>query len=234
MVLACESHQPGGRFLPRECDMRDTLEGHKFSWLRDKQERLVQEEEVAFIRFEGALDTRLLMVANEVLGRYRDLLAGQALENIRDDTVGWILVVHLQPVAVFLLQGGWSYVQVEVHILFLLKLHHQERVLGLALSQRRFESYHDQAVDFIGLLKQEKLLNVLKLNLVVIRLTTEAEGRLVHIDIVATSEQPWLTIPPGPNGMNTTHLGVRKRISKNVAKVSPAISPISAFSLRVS
>lgn len=174
-------------FLPRQCDVGDPLKGHIDGRLGHKQEGLVQEEQVPFVRFQRALDPGLLVMASKVARRSGDLPACQALEDLRDHLVGGVFVVHLELPVVLLLQSLLGDVQVEVHVLFPLELHHEEGVFGLALPQRRLQPDHNHVVDLVGLREQEKLLHVVELDLVVVRLSPETEGRLVHVDVVPSS-----------------------------------------------
>lgn len=161
--------------IPRECDVGYAVEGHVYGGLRHKQEGLIQEEKMTLVGLQRALDSRLLVMADKVAGRHGDLSTRKALEYLRDDLVGGVLVVHLELSIVLLLECVLGDVEIEFHILFALELHDQERILGLSLAQRGLEADHNHMVNFVGLGEQEKLLDVLELNLVVVSLTTEAE-----------------------------------------------------------
>lgn len=80
-----------------------------------------------------------------------------------------------------------SHVQLQADLLIQLQLHHQERVPGLTLAQRRVQTEHDQCVSIVILGKQEEFFDGGILNLIVICLSAKTEGRFVHIDIEPTS-----------------------------------------------
>lgn len=152
-----------------------------------KQESLVQKEEMAFVCLERALDTRLLVVADKVAGRRGNLSARETLEDLGNNLVGRVLVVHLELAVVLLLERLLGDVEIKLHIFLALELHNQERILCLSLPQRGLETNHNHVVDLVGLGKKEELFDILEWNLVIVSLTAQAERRLVHVDIVTTS-----------------------------------------------
>lgn len=129
---------------------------------------------------------------DKVLGRGRNLLVAEATENFGHNLVERLLVVRLELVLILLLELLLVKVEVNGDLLVLFKLHHNERVAGLALAQRWIEANDKHVVNLVGLGKHHELLDGLVLDLVVVRLATEAERGLVHVDVETTSTKDTL------------------------------------------
>ena len=80
-----------------------------------------------------------------------------------------------------------GHIEINRNLLVLLELHDQEWISRLTLSERGIESNTDHEVQLVWLWQNHELLDVVILNLVVVRLTTKSERCLVHIDIETTS-----------------------------------------------
>lgn len=123
----------------------------------------------------------------EVLGRCCDLFVGKSSENVGDDLVERLLVVRLKSVLVPLVYLLLGEVKINRHLLVLLELHDDERVSCLTLAQGRVQANAKKHVGLVWLGKHHKLLDGVVLDLVVVRLTTETERRIVHVDVETTS-----------------------------------------------
>jgi hypothetical protein len=97
------------------------------------------------------------------------------------------LVMRVQLILVLALELVFIKVQINRHLLVLLKLHHNEGVTCLSLTQRRVETHDKHVVYFIRLGKYHKLLDSLILNLVIVSFASESEGGFVHVDVETTS-----------------------------------------------
>lgn len=129
---------------------------------------------------------------DKVLGRGRNLLVTETTENLGHNLVERLLVVRLKLVLVLLLELFLVEVEVNGNLLVLLKLHDNEGVASLTLAQRWIETNDKHVVDLVGLGKHHELLDGLVLDLVVVRLSTEAERCLIHIDVKTTSAKDTL------------------------------------------
>lgn len=89
-------------------------------------------------------------------------------------------------------------VQIQCDLLVVLKLHNQEWVPGLALSERRIQPDTEHAVHLVRLGEDHKLLDMVVLDLVIVCLATETERRVVHIDIETSSEGESVSKPRKP------------------------------------
>lgn len=127
-------------------DDGDVVESDECRRLGYEQERALKTEEVAFVRFDGALDTRLRVVRVEVLGRLRYLLARETLEDFGDHGRDRRFVARLQFACVFGLEIFFCHVQVDGDFFFALELHDQERVARLTLAERRVQADGDERV----------------------------------------------------------------------------------------
>lgn len=123
----------------------------------------------------------------EVLGRRCDLLVGKSSEDVGDDLVERLLVVRLKSVLVPLVYLLLGEVKINRHLLVFLELHDDERVSCLTLAQGRVQANAKKHVGLVWFGKHHKLLDGVVLDLVVVRLTTETERRIVHVDIETTS-----------------------------------------------
>lgn len=126
-------------------------------------------------------------IRGKVLRGCRNLLVGQALEDVRDNLVYWLLVMRLQPVLVLAVELLFREVEVQGHLLVLLELHDKEGIPGLTLTERRIQADTKHEVGIVGFREDHEFLDGLVLDLVVVRLATETERSVVHIDVEPTS-----------------------------------------------
>lgn len=98
-----------------------------------------------------------------------------------------LFVVRLKLILILALELILVKVKINCDLLVFLKLHDNERVPCLALTQRRVETHDKHVMHLVGLRKYHKLLDGLILNLVVVRLASKSEGGFVHVDIETTS-----------------------------------------------
>ena len=145
-----------------------------------------------------------------------------------------MFVVGLQLVLVFALELLFGEIEIQRDLFVLLELHDHERISSLALAERRIQPNAEHKVGVVGLREDHKLLDSLVLDLVVVRLAPETERGVVHVDVEPASAGLLEICGYASFRANGTNLGVRWRTSRKVAMVSPAVSPISAFSIRVS
>lgn len=135
----------------------------------------------------GSLAQTVGHIRLEVLGWRCDLLVSKSSEDVGDDLVKRLLVVRLESVLVPLVYLLLGEVEIDRHLLVLLELHDDKRVSCLTLAQGRVQANAKKHMGLIWLGKHHKLLDGVVLDLVVIRLTTETERRIVHVDIETTS-----------------------------------------------
>jgi hypothetical protein len=128
-------------------------------------------------------------IREEVLGGRGDLLVGQAAEDLSHNVVQRLLVVGFQLILVLGLELLLLEVQIDGHLLVLLKLHDDKGIPRLPLTERRVQAYAEHAVYLIGLGKDHKLLDSLVLDLVVVCLAAQPERGLVHVDIKPASAE---------------------------------------------
>lgn len=124
---------------------------------------------MTFVGLDGALDTSLFVMADEVSRRPRDALSRKALEDVGNHDRDGGLVMRLQLVLVLRLQQFFLHVEVEIDFLVTLELHHQEGIPGLTLSQRGIQTNGNKSVHIVRLRQNHELLDGVELNLVVIR-----------------------------------------------------------------
>ena len=119
-----------------------------------------------------------------------------------------LLVVSHELVLVLALQLLVRDVEVQSDLLIALELHDEEGVSGLALAERRIQPNTEHKVHVVGLREDNKLFDVVVLDLVVVRLAAQAERGIVHVDVEATSAMASASkIPDQP--VRGTNLGVR-------------------------
>ena len=126
-----------------------------------------------------------------------------------------------------------GHIEIYYHLLITLELHNEERIPGLSLAKRWIKANSDKSMEFIRFGQKHEFFDRLVLDLVVVGLSPQAKGALVHID-VETSSTHTLVFRIHQTNEVVTNLGVRCSTSRNVANVSPATSPISALSIKVS
>lgn len=139
--------------------------------LGDEHEGFVEAEQVTLVGLDGTLDTRLLVMANEVARRPGDALPAESPEDICHNCSNGGFVVRLKLVLVLVLQEVPLHVEVEVNFLIALELHHEERVTRLTLAEGRIQTDGDQGVHVVGFRQDHKLLDRIELDLVVVCFT---------------------------------------------------------------
>jgi hypothetical protein len=97
------------------------------------------------------------------------------------------LVMRFQLVLVLALKLVLVQVKVNSDFLVLLKLHDNERISRLTLTQGRVQTHDKHVVHLVRLWKYHELLDGLVLNLVVVGFASESERGFVHVDIETTS-----------------------------------------------
>jgi hypothetical protein len=86
-----------------------------------------------------------------------------------------LLVVRLQLILVLAVELLLRQVEIQSDLLVLLELHDQEGVPRLTLSERRIQPDAEHEVEVVRFGQNHELLDGLVLDLVVVRLTSEAE-----------------------------------------------------------
>lgn len=76
----------------------------------------------------------------KVLGWSGHLLVGETSENLGNNLVHGFLVMCLEFAIVLLLASLLAHVEINGALIALLKLHHNKRIPGLTLSQRRIQT----------------------------------------------------------------------------------------------
>ena len=103
--------------------------------LGDEHEGFVKTEQMSFVGLDGALDTRLFMMTDEVARWPGNALSTKALEDVRHNSRNWRFIVRLQLVLVLVLQQVSLHVEVKIDLLVALELHNKEWVSCLTLSE---------------------------------------------------------------------------------------------------
>ena len=139
--------------------------------LRDEHEGLVETEQMTLVGLDGTLDSRLLVVADEVARRPGDALPTESPEDICYHCSNGRFIVRLKLVLVLVLQKVSLHVEVEINFLVALELHHEERITRLSLAKWRIETDGDQSVHVVGFWQNHELLDRVELDLVVVCFT---------------------------------------------------------------
>lgn len=126
-----------------------------------------------------------------------------------------------------------GHIEIYYNLLITLELHNEERIPGLSLAKRWIKANSDKSMEFIRFGQKHEFLDRLVLDLIVVGLSPQSKRALVHIDVETSSTHTLVPRVPQTNEV-VTNLGVRCSTSRNVANVSPATSPISALSIKVS
>ena len=111
----------------------------------------------------------------KVLCRRRNLLVGQALEDVRDDLVQGLFVVGLQLVLVFAVELLVRQIEIERNLLVLLELHDQEWISGLTLTEGGVKSDNQEAVQVVGFGEHHEFFDGFVLDFVIVCFAAESE-----------------------------------------------------------
>lgn len=137
----------------------------------------------------------------KVLGWSGHLLVGETSEDLGNNLVHGFLVVCLEFAIILLLTSLLAHVKVNGALVILLKLHHNERIPGLTLSQRRVQPNNKQEMQIVGFGEDHEFLDRLVLNLVVVGFAAQAKGGKVHVDVEAASWGKMQNVLEGSHGV---------------------------------
>lgn len=153
------------------CHRCDVIHADIGRWLGDEHECFVKAEQVTFVGLDRTLDTRLLVMTDEVARWSGDTLSTETPEDIGYNCSNGSFVVWLQLILVLVFQQVALHVEIKVDLFIALELHDEEWVSRLTLSEGRIQTNRDERVHVVWFWQNHKLLDRIELYLVVVCFT---------------------------------------------------------------